>query len=67
MENLGGSAADAETPGSGLGEARFAFLILLFVIVSKFRSAGLEVVPTIAGFFTYQLASLIQGFKEIDD
>jgi len=49
--------------GSGVGEARFAFLILLFVVVAKFRSQGLVEIPTIAGFFTYQLASLGQAFK----
>jgi len=69
VENLGGDPTQAETsPGSGVGEARFAFLILLFVIVAKFRSNGLVEIPTIGGFFTYQLASLSQGFKqEVDD
>jgi hypothetical protein len=65
VENIGGSAYDAESgKGAGIGEARFAFLILLFVLVGKFQSAGLMAVPTIAGFFTYQLASLSQGFKQ---
>lgn len=66
MENLGdNSIRDAESlRGSGVGEARFAFLILLFVVVAKFRSVGLQEVPTIGGFFTYQLASLSQGFKQ---
>lgn len=70
VENLGGSAYDAEAgKGAGVGEARFAFLILMFVLVGKFRGAGLEVVPTIAGFFTYQIASLAQGLKPdvVDD
>lgn len=67
MENIGGDATEAmSNPGSGVGEARFAFLIILFLIVGKFRA--LLIVPaTIAGFFTYQLGSLIQGIKDIDD
>ena len=64
VESLGGSVDD-EGPGAGVGQARFAFLILLFVIVGKYRSMGLQEIPAIAGFFTYQLASLSQG-KRID-
>jgi hypothetical protein len=65
VENIGGSVYDAEAgKGAGLGEARFAFLILLFVLVGKFKSAGLVPVVTIAGFFTYQITSLSQGLKE---
>ena len=47
---LGGSADD-------VAQARSAFLILLFVIVGKFRSQGLLEIPSIARFFTCQLAS----------
>jgi hypothetical protein len=62
VETLGGSAEDAgAVQGAGVGQARFAFLILLFVIVGKFRSQGLQEIPAILGFFTYQLASLSQG------
>lgn len=62
VETLGGSAEDAgSVQGAGVGQARFAFLILLFVIVGKFRSQGLQEIPAILGFFTYQLASLNQG------
>ena len=58
---LGGSAADMNSvEGAGVGQARSAFLNLLFVIVEKFRSRGLFEIPSIAGFFTYQLASLNQ-------
>jgi len=69
VENIGGDPTEASVnPGSGFGEARFAFLIILFLLVGKFRSVGLLEVPTIAGFFTYQLASLSQGFRqEVDD
>ena len=50
-----------------MGQARLAFVILLFVIVGKFKSAGLLEIPSIAGFFTYQLASLNIGLREMDD
>jgi hypothetical protein len=68
VETLGGSVEDAgDIQGAGVGQARFAFLILLFVIVGKFRSQGLQEIPAILGFFTYQLATLSQGLKEFDD
>ncbi|CAB9521963.1 expressed unknown protein [Seminavis robusta] len=68
VATLGGSIDDASTlQGAGVGEARFAFLILLFIFVGKFRSYGLVEIPCIAGFFTYQLASLGQGLKEFND
>mmetsp|Transcript_13675 Transcript_13675/g.19727 ORF Transcript_13675/g.19727 Transcript_13675/m.19727 type:complete len:117 (-) Transcript_13675:61-411(-) len=68
VETLGGSADDANAvEGAGIGQARFAFLILLFILVGKFRSFGLQEIPAIAGFFTYQFASLSQGLKEIND
>jgi hypothetical protein len=65
---IGGTVEDADdVQGAGLGNARFAFLIVLFVIVGKFRSQGLQEIPAIGGFFTYQLASLSQGLKEFDE
>ena len=68
VETLGASVDDvSELQGAGVGEARFAFLILLFVIVGKFRGDGLQEIPAISGFFTYQLASLRQGLREIND
>ena len=68
VETVGGSIDDtASTRGAGVGEARFAFLILLFIIVGRFRDTGIQEVPAISGFFTYQLASLRQGLKEIND
>ena len=68
VETIGGSVDDTEAiQGAGVGQARFAFLILLFVFVGKFRSSGLLEIPSIMGFFTYQLASLSQGLREIDD
>jgi hypothetical protein len=68
VENLGGSIDDTgSAQGAGVGEARFAFLILLIILVGKFRSVGLLEIPSIAGFFTYQLSSIAQGFKEFND
>mmetsp|Transcript_18101 Transcript_18101/g.27052 ORF Transcript_18101/g.27052 Transcript_18101/m.27052 type:complete len:272 (-) Transcript_18101:284-1099(-) len=69
VETIGGSIDDEGAgEGAGVGSARFAFLILLFVILGKFRGeTGLVELPAIAGFFTYQLASLNQGLKEYYD
>lgn len=67
VESIGGSIDDTDVEGAGVGQARFAFLILLFVVVGKFRSEGLLELPSIMGFFTYQLASLSQGLRDIDD
>lgn len=49
---------------TGVGSARFAFLIALFIFVGKFRSEGLQEIPAIMGFFTYQISSLSQGLKD---
>lgn len=67
VESIGGSIDDTDVEGAGVGQARFAFLILLFVVVGKFRSQGLLELPSIMGFFTYQIASLGQGLREIED
>lgn len=65
VETIGGSAYDEEdVKGSGIGSARFAFLIVLFIFVGKFRTAGLQEIPAIMGFFTYQLSTLSQGLKD---
>lgn len=68
VETIGGSIEDAgAVQGAGVGQARFAFLILLFICVGKLQSAGLIPIPAILGFFTYQIASLTQGLREFDD
>lgn len=68
VATLGGSVDDTNImQGAGVGQARFAFLILLLIFVGKFRSMGLVEIPCIAGFFTYQLASLSQGLKDVND
>merc|ERR1719356_860471 len=62
------SSIDQEVElGAGTGQARFAFLILLMLFIGKYRSSWLLEIPSITGFFTYQLASLAQGLREIDD
>lgn len=66
--SIGGTIDDSEAiQGAGVGQARFAFLIALFIIVGKFKGVGLEPLPCIGGFFTYQIASLTQGLKEYND
>ena len=68
VQTLGGNAMDkGDLEGGGIGSARFAFLILLFIFVRRFRSEGLQELPAIFGFFTYQLATLSQGVKESSD
>jgi hypothetical protein len=72
VEKIGANPMDLvdtsgkEEAGSGFGDARFAFLIILFLLLGKFQSQGLQPLPAIAGFFTYQLASLKQGLQEMD-
>jgi len=68
VESLGGSVdAQESVEAAGLGQARFAFLGLLIILVGKFRTFGLEEIPAILGFFTYQLASLSQALREFED
>lgn len=68
VESLGGSAEAQESlEAAGLGQARFAFLGLLFILVGKFRTVGLQEIPAILGFFTYQLASLSQALREFEE
>jgi hypothetical protein len=67
VETLGGTVdVELNVQGAGVGQARFAFLVLLLVLVGKLRgsSVGLMEIPTILGFFTYQIASLTQGLRE---
>jgi hypothetical protein len=69
VEKIGGSTIEdiEAAQGAGVGEARFAFLILLVIILGKFRSSGLLEIPSLLGFFTYQLATLNQGLRDIED
>jgi len=63
VENLG-RESESRSSGVNVGDARFAFLFLLFVIVNRFKDSGILVIPTVLGFFTYQIASLTQGLRE---
>jgi hypothetical protein len=71
VETVGQTVDDVmkqdNTPGTGFGAARFAFLIILFILVGQYRSYGLLEIPSIFGFFTYQIASLSQGLRDIND
>ncbi len=61
-------AVQQQQPTGDFGQARFALIIVLLIALAKFRGqTGLQEIPTIAGFFTYQLASLNQGFKDLDE
>ena len=65
VSTIGGTIDDESVlQGAGVGQARFAFLILLLIFVGKLRVYGLIEIPSIMGFFTYQLATLSQGLKE---
>jgi hypothetical protein len=64
FDSLDNDQKEPEEAGSGFGDARLAFLILLFVLLGKFQTQGLQPFPAIAGFFTYQLASLKQGLQQ---
>lgn len=66
--SLGGSFDDEDAvEGAGIGQARFAFLFLLILFIGKYRSFGLQEIPSILGFFTYQIATLGQGLRETDE
>jgi len=61
------SMSQDEGGGAGVGQARLAFLFLLVLFIGKYRSSGLLEIPSITGFFTYQLASLAQGLRDFDE
>jgi hypothetical protein len=68
VATLGGSIEDAaDIQGAGVGQARFAFLLLLFILVGKLRVYGLIEIPSIMGFFTYQIASLSQALRDASE
>jgi hypothetical protein len=67
VETIGGSYGDESPEGAGVGQARFAFLFLMMIIIGKYRSVGLQEIPSILGFFTYQIATLLQGLREINE
>lgn len=52
-------------PGAGVGQARFAMVILLVLIAGKYRDF-VQVIPALVGFSTYQIASFLQAFDTQD-
>lgn len=65
MESIGRTFDEQEAvEGTGIGQARFAFLFLLVLFIGKYRSFGLQEIPAILGFFTYQLSTLGQGLRD---
>ena len=56
VEGIGGQQ-------KGGGAARFAPVILLIALFGKYKTQ-LAIVPELLGFFTYQLASILQIFNE---
>lgn len=70
VENLGEDqtslTVDSGKPAD-FGQARFAVIIILLAALARFRgNTGFQEIPAIAGFFTYQLATLSQGMKDLD-
>ena len=51
----------AGIPGAGVGQARFALVILLVLLAGKYRDT-IQVIPAIVGFSTYQVATFLQAF-----
>ena len=49
--------------GTGGGSARFAPVIILIVAYGKFKT-DLSILPELLGFFSYQVASLLQAFNQ---
>lgn len=45
VETLGKNPTEASEPGEGFGQARFGFLIILFLVVNKFQYLGLIPLP----------------------
>ena len=59
VESLGSKSGG----GAGGGAARFAPVVLLILLYSK-NKQYISIVPEILGFFTFQVASLLQIFNE---
>lgn len=49
----------------GVGQARFAIVFLLVLLAGKNRQY-LDFLPLLGGFFTYQLASILQAARPVD-
>jgi hypothetical protein len=66
VETLGSSGEaqpGQKVGGGGAGAARFAPVILLILLYGK-NKESISIIPELMGFFTYQVASLLQIFNE---
>ena len=63
--SLGEATLDGAKEG-GIGQARFAVVGLLIAIAGKQREY-LDFIPLLLGFFSYQLATLLQAARPVDD
>ena len=63
--SLGEATLDGAKEG-GIGQARFAVVGLLIAIAGKQREY-LDFIPLLLGFFSYQLATLLQATRPVDD
>jgi hypothetical protein len=61
VEGLGGGGGGARSSAGG-GAARFAPVILLIVLYGKYKTQ-INIIPELVGFFSYQVASLLQIFN----
>lgn len=58
-----GSIGSSERQSSALGGLRFAPVVLLVLLYSKNKTT-ISFIPEFLGFFSFQLASLLQAFNE---
>ena len=67
---IGGSAisssGEVDLSAAGGGSARFAFLILMFVM-ARALPGKVELIEAIPGFFFYQVASVIEGQRQWEE
>lgn len=63
--SIGTGTLDAAKEG-GIGQARFAVVGLLIAVASKQREY-LDFIPLLTGFFSYQLATLLQAVRPVDE
>jgi hypothetical protein len=67
---IGGSAinssGEVDLSAAGGGSARFAFLILMFVM-ARALPGKVELIEAIPGFFFYQIASVIEGQRQWEE
>jgi hypothetical protein len=65
LGSLGEAILDGAKEG-GIGQARFAVVGLLIAIAGE-QQEDLDFIPLLLGFFSYQLATLMQAARPVDD